>query len=545
MISFSPQGGFNANGTFDGCFGTKGTRPATPYYTPLEILAICIPGVVLFLTLLVLWKYRFASKKTRSVGLQCVLSTGIMFGFFLTISDGPFMACQMHGFMWVTHVALILPCLTVILLVTLLRVRYATIARTFDKNMMGHETNSEFSNVSDSMVVVPKFHYDHDYQRQRCETCQSFFQVLFYIIFSTGNNIIKPVNSNSVAAVVTSTNEHEHDEDDREETQRRREQATSILRLLSSVKRTRTLFIWVTLFYIPGLVALIVFYFIAMPYYSYGATKTGCYGCQVYWELVIILILLTTLFFSIIARLLFLLHGIEDQTLSVMDTCNGIFFSGIFYVAYFIVLVSNDDIATTITDSRWIVYGGLWCTTLFTCVLPVVRITLVQEYQLMSIFSACRKKKYHQQQMRLSSVSPHITLTQVMNRPSLMKSFELFSLNHWAIENVRFLEAVAQFKQYFSEKSTTWRAAKAKRITELFLNNNALLQINVSQAMREKVQKRVVEQISQNPPRVEIKLFDEVFAEVEMMLTHYGGVFALWCVEQAEMVESDGEKVLA
>jgi hypothetical protein len=72
--------------------------------------------------------------------------------------------------------------------------------------------------------------------------------------------------------------------------------------------------------------------------------------------------------------------------------------------------------------------------------------------------------------------------------PGLKEEFQTYAIQHYCVENLYFVEGVAMYKRYFTEKGETWRRQKAKMLYEIYIRDGGNLEVNISSSTRMKLQ---------------------------------------------------------
>lgn len=116
-----------------------------------------------------------------------------------------------------------------------------------------------------------------------------------------------------------------------------------------------------------------------------------------------------------------------------------------------------------------------------------------------------------------------------MEDVKIRNEFEVFAKGCYNVENVRFLIAAKHFKSEFYAHDENWRWHKAKAILETFIRRDSLLEINISERDRVKIESvfYLIKGTAQGekPARSKIAfdLFDTAIKEIAVILN--GGAF--------------------
>ena len=92
---------------------------------------------------------------------------------------------------------------------------------------------------------------------------------------------------------------------------------------------------------------------------------------------------------------------------------------------------------------------------------------------------------------------------------NVMSSFMSFAERVHIVEALRFITVVTQWKAMFFDKPVSWRVAKARTIAGLFISTTAVMQVNISSTLRERIEARLSEASS-----VSVELFDEALDDI-------------------------------
>lgn len=97
----------------------------------------------------------------------------------------------------------------------------------------------------------------------------------------------------------------------------------------------------------------------------------------------------------------------------------------------------------------------------------------------------------------------------LVKHPELKPLFVDFAAKQYVSENFTFLEEVSKYRDLFYDKNEVWRSKTAKTITDNYIREGGLRQVNISGEMASSIL---------DAPKPTIRLFDEAVAEIENLL---------------------------
>ena len=123
----------------------------------------------------------------------------------------------------------------------------------------------------------------------------------------------------------------------------------------------------------------------------------------------------------------------------------------------------------------------------------------------------------HEQKARLRKQA-QLEFSIPVETENMMKSLDKETFldlveSQYVMENVRFLQDLKTFKDYYYEKSPSWRKSKIKILYDAYIVEGAIMEINISYACREAIKQVVF-------TREESTVFDEAEKQVQGMLVN-------------------------
>jgi len=113
---------------------------------------------------------------------------------------------------------------------------------------------------------------------------------------------------------------------------------------------------------------------------------------------------------------------------------------------------------------------------------------------------------------RIKSLEPLPDVASSLSSAVIMARFEAFAAQNYCVELVRFIEDVNTFTFLYYERSPIWRKVQAQKITNRYVSQGAIMQINVSDQIRIDVENLVV---SDNVPQT---VFDPAMHEAFVLI---------------------------
>ncbi len=96
-------------------------------------------------------------------------------------------------------------------------------------------------------------------------------------------------------------------------------------------------------------------------------------------------------------------------------------------------------------------------------------------------------------------VVEQITLDSVLETKQGKSAFMIYLASEWSMENMIFYDRVSRFAAYYDSLSQEGRLAQAKEIFSTFVQENSMLQVNLSHKVRNDIEKNIrVEKIDKD-----------------------------------------------
>jgi len=95
--------------------------------------------------------------------------------------------------------------------------------------------------------------------------------------------------------------------------------------------------------------------------------------------------------------------------------------------------------------------------------------------------------------------------------------FEKFMIHEFAVENLQIYEECETWRKHFFDSTNVTRRTRAKRIYQLFVENNSVFYVNLSSLIRDDLRKKI---IVDNPIPLEENLFHQ--AQLQMFYIMLG-----------------------
>jgi hypothetical protein len=215
-----------------------------------------------------------------------------------------------------------------------------------------------------------------------------------------------------------------------------------------------------------------------------------CVGCAIFLEPLIIFVPTLAFYILVAARMLFVAHkqkfpdsqGIQAES---------------YWIAFGIATPSALIWVAMVIDPNNVQYNREfmfeWGLTVMQFLFWIVCVL----WQMIMIYQSRSRRlrpRYKSLQPSAAEYETEINFLLLLNEdPSLKEEFQEYTIEHYCVENLYFIDDVSMFKRFFNEKGETWQRQKAKVLFQTYIKDGGNLQVNISSATRWKVQNRLEE----------------------------------------------------
>jgi hypothetical protein len=270
------------------------------------------------------------------------------------------------------------------------------------------------------------------------------------------------------------------------------------LELSSESLKPTTLVVMFTLFYIPTLICIICVFTLVDPY-----TSPSCTGCDVFGEELICIMGLYTIVSLTRIRLAALLKNEPDPD-GVVDEMKMNFITLVPLLIIGVTLLIVDpghlDYQLIITW-EWLLALGLFGVF---CVSVPYQIHLARKERQLQTMQLNKRR-----QSRSQDLEPMVALK---NKHIFLK-FEQFAEESFCSESVAFVADAWAWKAQYPNRPEEWRLLKARAISNMYIVQFSLLQINIPSKMRTAVETQI-----ESEQVLAEALFDDAVEEIVKML---------------------------
>jgi hypothetical protein len=266
---------------------------------------------------------------------------------------------------------------------------------------------------------------------------------------------------------------------------------------------------------VPNLIIVLIIYLAADVY------RGNCSGCDLYWETLIAFTLYGGLLACMMFRLFWLLRAAPDKNGAVHELRLSLGACNVFMMSGF-ALEIGDPMQLDYRNEfefEWIVLLGLLALWFFGTPVQVF-IAAKQAWRSNSRVS----DGWHTTESSRLERQPVANILDALRDAGTRDRFENFAVEHMVIESSRFLTDVGAWRDLFYERSNEWRLAKARRLVRTYVEQRAVMQVNISATDRQVLERAV----AQDGAVLDITLFEDALKSIAKMLSSNGGAWHMF-----------------